>query len=465
MTRILNKIFFIFSIFLFLYTFYRSEIHWGGSNRNYYLNYYFLSFLCISISLIFFYLRESIKIYFFITLFSFIFSLYVFEIFLSKGGLNQNKLNSHKKNTQKIQIYKKTTNKDYDTRSRFQIYEDFLKLDPHTALTIGRENYLTYNSENSNSNLFPLGGKSNAKTINCNESGYYSIFNSDRYGFNNPDYEWDKEEIEFFLIGDSFALGSCVNRPHDFASVLRNLSNKSAITVGIGSNGPLTEKASLDEYSSKKIKNIIWFYYEFNDIFDLDAELKSNILIKYLEDINFSQNLINRQTEIDLFYDLVIQDAVKKYNDGLLIKDDSNFFSIYKFLKFIKLYKTRSLLNEIIFNRYETTFTTEENFLIFEKISKEIKDKSIQLNANLYFVYLPSLVRYSNNKFLNVLENERKTIKQIIKKQNINFIDIKEFFQEIKNPKKYFPFETEMHYTQEGFKKISEKIYLFIKNN
>ena len=56
--------------------------------------------------------------------------------------------------------------------------------------------------------IFPLSGISNSKTIHCNESGFYSIYQSDRYGFNNPDEEWDNSEIEYLLIGDSFT--NCV---------------------------------------------------------------------------------------------------------------------------------------------------------------------------------------------------------------------------------------------------------------
>ena len=41
--------------------------------------------------------------------------------------------------------------------------------------------------------------ESNSKTIVCNENGYFSIFRSDRYGFNNPDYEWDKDEAKIIL--------------------------------------------------------------------------------------------------------------------------------------------------------------------------------------------------------------------------------------------------------------------------
>ena len=74
--------------------------------------------------------------------------------------------------------------------------------------------------------LFPLSGKSNSLTIFCNENGYFSIFDSDRYGFNNPDQEWNSNEIEYLIIGDSFAQGACVNRPYDIGSQLRTLSKK-----------------------------------------------------------------------------------------------------------------------------------------------------------------------------------------------------------------------------------------------
>ena len=74
--------------------------------------------------------------------------------------------------------------------------------------------------------IIPLRGLSKSKTLHCKENGYYSIFESDRYGLNNPDDEWESDEIEFFLVGDSFTMGECVNRPYDFGSVLRKLSKR-----------------------------------------------------------------------------------------------------------------------------------------------------------------------------------------------------------------------------------------------
>ena len=67
---------------------------------------------------------------------------------------------------------------------------------------------------------------SNSETIHCNENGYYSIYQSDRYGFNNPDNEWDKKEIEYLLVGDSFTHGDCVNRPNDIQFCFKKFIKK-----------------------------------------------------------------------------------------------------------------------------------------------------------------------------------------------------------------------------------------------
>ena len=74
------------------------------------------------------------------------------------------------------------------------------------------------------------------------------------------------------MVGDSFAHGCCVARPNDISSVLRNLSNKSVLTLGMGGNGPLIEYAALREYLDKKVKKVLWIYYEGNDLKSLKNE-------------------------------------------------------------------------------------------------------------------------------------------------------------------------------------------------
>ena len=103
-----------------------------------------------------------------------------------------------------------------------------------------------------NFNLFPISGVSNITTVFCKEGKEFSIYESDRFGFNNPDKEWNNEKIDWLLLGDSFTQGSCVQPGDDFASQIRLLSKQNVLSLGMAGNGPLLELASLVEYGLKK---------------------------------------------------------------------------------------------------------------------------------------------------------------------------------------------------------------------
>ena len=160
--------------------------------------------------------------------------------------------------------------------------------------------------------VLPASGISKSQTINCNENGYYSIYLSDRYGFNNPDDVWESNQTDYLLIGDSFVHGACVNSPHDIASNLRDLTYLNVINLGFRSNGPLIELSSLREYLPENTKNIIWFYYEGNDLKNLKKELKNKILIKYFKNDSFSQNLKKKQNQIDNQANLILKKKIKE---------------------------------------------------------------------------------------------------------------------------------------------------------
>ena len=57
------------------------------------------------------------------------------------------------------------------------------------------------------------------------------------------------------------------------------------------------------------------------------------------------------------------------------------------------------------------------------------------------------------------------SVKNIVTELEIPFIDIhKEVFENEQNPLKLFPFELPTHYSIEGYKKVTETIYKFIKD-
>ena len=237
--------------------------------------------------------------------------------------------------------------------------------------------------------ILPLSSTSNVSNISCNENGFFPIYNSDRFGFNNPDEEWNKNNIEFLLIGDSFAHGDCVEEVDSLSSQLRNFMHlKSAsISLGHSGNGPLFEFATLREYFpyDKKVKKVVWLYYEANDLINLYNEKKNNILLKYLSDHNFSQNLISNQSKIDLIIEDYFSKEFKLYSENNhrdIKREDSSFLiSILKF-------------REIRLNIFDKLFVGVDP--VFKKIlflSNELAKKN---DAKFYFVYIPDYFRYKD---------------------------------------------------------------------
>ena len=319
------------SLLLLFYTFYKSEIYWNGTKSNYYIIYYIIFIVLTFFSIITFYLNNKIKDYLIISLLSIIITLYLFEGYLYL--IKENKKEQSQNIFLKKQLYEKETGNKYDERSKFEIYKDLKKIDKNIQLSVYPITFL-----NEQHKIYPLSGIANSKTIHCNESGYYSIYESDRHGFNNPDSEWDQNEIEYLLVGDSFTQGACVNRPHDIASVLRILSKKPVLNLGYSSNGSLSEYATLREYLNSNVKKVLWVFYD-NDIGELETELTINKQLKnYINDLTFTQNLKLSQKKIDHM-------GITKIEKLLNWKKKNNEQSI---VYHIKLNNVRSIINRFL---------------------------------------------------------------------------------------------------------------------
>ena len=419
--------FLIISIYIFLFVFYRSEIFWEGTNRIYYIKYYFLTSFLILLSILSFFINNVIKTYFFISIFSIFSCLYLFEGYLIFKILKINENN------------KKIYGFEYETRSRLEMYEDLKIQDPNVTVTVSPSIYL---KKEETMDLFPFSGKSKSMTIFCNENGYYSIYESDRYGFNNPIGEWDNNEFEYLIIGDSFTHGACVNRPYDIASRLRSLTKKKVLNIGYGGNGPLIEYAALREYLPRNVKNVVWLYMN-GDMDNLKDEIKNDILLKYIKDEYFKQNLIKKQNEID---EIVIQNIELENSKA----KNRVSFSLTK--NFLKLYNLRMMFLD------NNSKKSPEVHPDFEKIILKAKEFSNKLDSNFHFVYLPEYSRYKLKKDYDNSTSEE--VKKIIKKLDINFIDVHEgVFLKEENPFDLYPFGLNGHYNILGFQKISNYIF------
>ena len=256
---------------------------------------FFLYLLIISFFSLFFFIflqkisnyKLKIRIILLISIFSFlIVGLETYLIFSKRNEL-QNKLILE--------------NKNYDKRTAFELYNDLKKEGLNVEFPQIPSHFINSNGiAYKNKKILPLGTISNSYTFFYNLEGFYPIIKTDKYGFNNPNQIYEKK-IDILLVGGSHGEGYSVQNNQTLSSQLRNY-NYNVMNLSRAHNGALLKLASLQEYGSEiKPKIVFWLYYEY-DLRYLFSELKSPTLVNYLEQNNFSQNLKNRQSEIDQAY-------------------------------------------------------------------------------------------------------------------------------------------------------------------
>ena len=452
----MRKIFLSILIIIFIYIFYKSEFYWNGEKRDYYLIYYLISGFLILINIIIVFFNVRLNTYFIISLISFFFSLYLYEFYLTVNGFKDT-VNAQKyfdkDIPKKVKLYKLKTGLDYETRNKLEFYSEKKKYS-NFAVIVSPNTHIKENPK-----LQPLSGTSFVKTIYCNENGYYQIYDSDRNGFNNPDQEWDKKNIDYLFIGDSYFHGACVNRPYDAASVLRKLSKKSVLNLSYAGNGPLIQYATLREYMPKNVKNIYWSFFK-NDLRELKHELESEILNNYLVDLEFSQNLKYKQELIDkivtkkITNTFIDQSYTAKAKENKILNNfrKFKFLDYFNFSKFLKLYKLRF---NLIHKENNTTFENKNINKNFTKILKLAKDLAEKNGSKFNVVYIPSYFKL-NTSYEDILYNN---LKEVLKELDIPLIDIYEAMKK-NNGLEFLPFNLPNgHFNKKGYKLIAEEIY------
>ena len=440
-SRVISNLFLSISFLFLFYVIYRSEIYHNGDEFRFYFKYYVLAFLSIFISFITYFVSKIIKINLLVFLTSILLGLYLTEAFLNS---------KHKK----FKIYKNFTNKDYDKRTKFRIYSDLKKSDPNIVISPPPIHF----ANNINFDYAPLSGIANRTTIHCNENGYYSIYQSDRYGFNNPDQEWNKKKIDYLLVGDSMIRGACVHEPNTISGNFKRLkkNKKGVLNLGQTGNGPLRQYATLREYLPfKNVKRVIWFYSEGNDLKELNDELKHLILIKYLKDPKFTQNLIIKNKEVQKLLLSELSTIEEKERENSLFEEKIKRGPLVNFLilKKVREFFLDSFLIKVKSHNY--SYLTED----LKKIINLSNQLSIENNSKFYFIYLPLYERFQLNNNNEDFKDYKKIVK-IVESLNIPVIDInKELFDKIKDPLTLFPFSSRGHYNVKGYELVTKIIY------
>ena len=397
-------------------------------NKEFYLI-YLLIFIIFLISLIYVVKRSdnNTKINFSLIIFVVGITLYSLEIYLQ--FFNQGE---KEKVAKKIGI-------EFDKRSTKDVLIDLRKkgYDAHPNLkpTFFRETNGIY-LLNKKEKVYPLGTISNSFTILGNESGYYPLIKTDEYGFNNPKGLYKNKNLDIVLIGDSFTEGKSVRDNENISANLRK-KKYSVVNLGKSGNGPLIELATLNEFASVlKPKILLWFYFAENDLGDLEKEMKSSFLKKYITNQDFSQKLMNRQVEID--------EILKNYSrEKFRIEAENNLKNIKgTILNILKLYHLR-----LIFRVRPSNEPTPALSQILK-----ISDKKVSSwGGKMYFVYLPAR---------GYVHPTREFVLKTVKDLNIPVIDLKkEIFDVHPDPLSLFPLRIYAHYNAKGYAEVAKIVY------
>ena len=270
------------------------------------------------------------------------------------------------------------------------------------------------------------------------------IYATDKNGFReNLDILYEKSD--FVLLGDSFTMSICENKPHDLKSHLNSISHKKTY-LNLGMHGTdYVKQLSILLNQTKKVEfdTLIWFFYEGNDYEDSLARLddyNNEKQKKNFKLLNLDDYVIKREYKISSLYKFRVWLA--EYLNGLS-----------SLLKYFKNYNV--LLND---NEYNQALNIANNYLSKKKINSK------------FIYYIPSWQRltnykskrsnlYNSNPQIKQLNLLKETVKKNAIKNGFIFIDGEDIFMKQKNPLSVFHYELNSHFNSLGYKLLATDIF------
>jgi hypothetical protein len=305
--------------------------------------------------------------------------------------------------------------------------------------------------------VIPLGTVSRRTTLLCNENGQWIDYRSDSRGFNNPDGAWEAQPLDIGALGDSFTQGYCVPGGRSFVDLIRQ-RDRATLNLGIAGEGPLMMLATLKEYLPRLApKVVLWFYYEGNDLVDLQTERRSALLRSYLRD-DFSQHDLARQSDLDRAMTAEIPRLATEEREN--VERRTQNMIVYGLIAAAKLTALRSRL--VQFNASDpeaiqlaADFETP-NMEVFREVLTQAKTHVEAWNGQLFFVYLPEWTRYTS--YGSWGKTKRPEVLAMARGLGLSIIDIDPVFQAHGDPLSLFPFRASGHYAEAGHRLVADEV-------
>lgn len=388
---------------------------------------------------------------FILLLFSVVFSLYLAEMILSFFPTISSQ------NSMAILEYRTSSRGlPVDRRERWEAVTDLRNTGESWYPSVSPNVFMNGNFNVEGNAVVPLGGVINSNILYCNESGQYTTYTSDEYGFHNPVNVWHSEKLENVFIGDSFTNGSCVMPGEGFVDRIREIY-PATVNMAATGNGPLRELAGIKEYlNDRKSGYVFWVYFEENDLADLhNEEAAEPILKRYLNEEGFTQGLIRNRDAINKqmisFIDRQLEAEKRKPRQPEDLTDR------------ILLRSTKETLFRLK-NSFIHPQPANYDLKLFGTVLSEAK-KSIEPNGGeLVFIYLPGHARYDGNKgSKSSAAHMKNEVIGMVNSLGIDVIDIDKAFSQLDDPRTVFTFSVHNHYNAGGNLIIAGEILRYLK--
>lgn len=309
----------------------------------------------------------------------------------------------------------------------------------------------------------PLGNHSGVFVVACNEGGQYLTYNTDEYGFPNPNGLW-KNPQDIAIVGDSNAVGECVPQADSISGQLR-AKFPGTVTLGAGGHGPIFTLASIREYLRySKPKKILWIYSESHTPQYLDVESHSPFLRRYVDEPDFSQKLIDEQPELDK--------AIKRYVDSGIHQELRAHSWPTSVRDFLVLKNVRTL--EFAYRaRLHPAKPAELDTALFERTLQEGQQEVRDWGGELILIYWPDAGRYPGiANYTPALrrrhDEDRSKVLDLASRLGIKVIDLTPVFPDLpaagarENARYFYSFPA--HYTPEGYRTAGNAILSALEN-
>ncbi len=293
--------------------------------------------------------------------------------------------------------------------------------------------------------LYPLGGISNVVSVMCSE-GTWRVYRADEHGLTNPPGQWARKDIDLALLGDSFTQGWCVDTAQSLASLIR-AKHPATIVAGFGASGPLTQLAQVRELLEPlRPRLVLWFYFEGNDLTDLDREKVNPILARYL-DTTFTQRLAARQGDVDAHLR-----AYEAHAESLAVAKERTTLAPARpglVARAWSVIKLRHLRERFFAKRPPEPRLTCCDLGLYGRVAGLVKQRVESWGGRLAVVYLPSGTRLAGRKPLAPEEAAGDRVTALLDTLGIPVVDLRGSLPAFGSARELYVYP-EAHFTVKG---------------